>query len=58
MSSALKQGLFGAGAWVLVGTTMRVTLQNAAVVDAVTRSLPGAIAFGAVYAFLAHRRAD
>lgn len=58
MSSALKQGLFGAGAWVLVGTTMRVALQSAAVADALTRSLPGAIAFGVVYAFLAHRRGD
>jgi hypothetical protein len=58
MRSALRQGLAGAAAWVVVGTLLRVALSNWTVVDALARSLPGAIAFGAVYAYLVHRRGD
>jgi len=54
----LKQGLAGAGAWVVVGTLLRVALSNWTVLDALLRSLPGAVAFGAVYAYLSHRRGD
>ena len=58
MNSALKLGLAGAVAWVVVGTLLRVALSDWTVVDAVLRSLVGGVAFGAVYAYISHRRSD
>lgn len=58
MRAALRQGAIGAAAWVVVGTLLRVVLGNWGVGDAVVRSLPGAVAVGAVYAYLVHRRSD
>jgi len=54
----VKQGLYGAVAWVAVGTTLRVAVSNWTVVDAVARSLVGAVAFGAVYGYVTYRRGD
>jgi len=52
----LTQGLAGAAAWVAVGAALRVAFETGPVTAAVAESLPGAVAFGVVYAALAHWR--
>lgn len=54
----MKRGVIGAGAWVVVGTALRVGIENLPVVDAVLRSLVGAVAFGVVYGYMTYRRGD
>ena len=58
MRAAVKRGVIGAGAWVVVGTALRVGIENLPVVDAVLRSLVGAVAFGVVYGYVTYRRGD
>jgi hypothetical protein len=54
----LTRGLAGAAAWVAVGAGLRVAFEAAPVTAAVAEPLPGAVAFGVVYAAVTYWRTD